>query len=64
MIKEVNHATCGKIKVTGVPVKLSKTPGAVVMAPPTLGQHTQEVLTQVLGYSNADFERLKKEGAI
>ena len=64
MIKEVNHATCGKIKVTGVPVKLSKTPGAVVMAPPTLGQHTQEVLTQVLGYSNADMERLKKEGAI
>ena len=64
MIKEVNHATCGKIKVTGVPVKLSKTPGAVVTAPPTLGQHTQEVLTQVLGYSNTDMERLKKEGAI
>ena len=64
MIKEVNHASCGKIKVTGVPVKLSKTPGAVVMAPPTLGQHTQEVLTQVLGYSMADVERLRKEGAI
>jgi crotonobetainyl-CoA:carnitine CoA-transferase CaiB-like acyl-CoA transferase len=34
------------------------------MAPPTLGQHTQEVLTQVLGYSMADVERLRKEGAI
>jgi CoA:oxalate CoA-transferase len=64
MIKEVHHQTCGKIKVTGVPVKLSKTPGNVVLPPPTLGQHTQEVLTQVLGYSNADVERLKKEGAI
>jgi crotonobetainyl-CoA:carnitine CoA-transferase CaiB-like acyl-CoA transferase len=64
MVKEVNHATCGKIKVTGVPVKLSKTPGAVELAPPTLGQHTEEVLTKVLGYAKADVERLKKEGAI
>jgi crotonobetainyl-CoA:carnitine CoA-transferase CaiB-like acyl-CoA transferase len=64
MIKEVDHLTCGKIKVTGVPVKLSKTPGAVELPPPTLGQHTKEVLTQVLGYSDPEIERLKKERAI
>ena len=64
MIKEVNHPSCGKIKVTGVPVKLSQTPGAVVLPPPTLGQHTQEVLTQVLGYSHEEVERLRKEGTI
>jgi crotonobetainyl-CoA:carnitine CoA-transferase CaiB-like acyl-CoA transferase len=64
MVKEVNHPTCGKIKVTGVPVKLSQTPGAVELPPPTLGQHTKEILTQVLGYSIADIDRLKKEGAI
>jgi CoA:oxalate CoA-transferase len=64
MVKEVEHLTCGKIKVTGVPVKLSKTPGAVELPPPTLGQHTKEVLTQVLGSSNSEVEKLKKEGAI
>ena len=64
MVKEVDHPTCGKVKVTGVPVKLSKTPGAVELPPPTLGQHTKEVLTQVLGYSNSEVERLKKEGVI
>jgi len=64
MVKEVDHPTCGKIKVTGVPVKLSKTPGAVELPPPTLGQHTKEVLTQVLGYSGPEIETLKKEGAI
>jgi crotonobetainyl-CoA:carnitine CoA-transferase CaiB-like acyl-CoA transferase len=64
MIKEVEHLTCGKIQVTGVPVKLSKTPGAVELPPPTLGQHTKEVLTQVLGYSDQEIERLKKVGAI
>jgi CoA:oxalate CoA-transferase len=63
MVKEVDHLTCGKIKVTGVPVKLSKTPGAVEQPPPILGQHTREVLTQVLGYSGQEVERLKKEGA-
>ena len=64
MIKEVEHPTCGKIKVTGVPVKLSQTPGSVELPPPTLGQHTGEVLTQLLAYSKGEVERLRKEGAI
>jgi len=64
MVKEVDHPTCGKIKVTDVPVKLSKTPGAVELPPPTLGQHTNEVLTQVLGYSESEVERLRKEKVI
>jgi len=64
MVKEVDHPICGKIKVTGVPVKLSQTPGAVEFPPPTLGQHTEEVLTQVLGYSETEVEKLKKEKTI
>lgn len=64
MVKEVEHFTCGKIKVTGVPVKLSQTPGDVELPPPALGQHTDEILTQLLGYSNFEIERLRKEGAI
>ncbi len=64
MVKEVEHPTCGKIKVTGVPVKLSQTPGAVELPPPTLGQHTEEILTRVLDYSKSEVEKLKKEKVI
>jgi len=64
MVKEVEHPTCGKIKVTGVPVKLSKTPGSVELPPPTLGQHTEEVLTRILGYSKSEVEKLRKEKVI
>ena len=64
MVKEVEHPTCGKIKVTGIPVKLSQTPGAVELPPPTLGQHTEEILTKLLGYSKSEVEKLKKEKVI
>jgi CoA:oxalate CoA-transferase len=64
MVKEVDHATLGKIKVTGIPVKLSATPGAVELPPPTLGQHTEEVLTKILGYSSAEVEKLRNEKVI
>jgi crotonobetainyl-CoA:carnitine CoA-transferase CaiB-like acyl-CoA transferase len=64
MVKEIDHPTCGKIKVTGIPVKLSQTPGAVELPPPTLGQHTEEILTRLLGYSKPEVEKLKKEKVI
>ncbi|MBP1721890.1 MAG: frc, partial [Deltaproteobacteria bacterium] len=46
-------------KVTGNPVKLSDTPGEPSVAPPLLGQHTQEVL-EGLGYSAKEIEELKQ----
>jgi len=64
MVERVDHATLGPISVTGVPVKLSETPGAVRSAPPTLGQHTEAVLIDDLGYSREEVERLRAEGAI
>ena len=63
MVKELDHPKAGKIKVTGIPIKLSDTPGEVETAPPVLGQHTQEVLTE-LGYSDQDLEKLKQENVI
>jgi crotonobetainyl-CoA:carnitine CoA-transferase CaiB-like acyl-CoA transferase len=64
MVKDIDHPTCGKIKVTGIPVKLSLTPGAVELPPPTLGQHTEEILTKILGYSKTEVERLRKEKVV
>lgn len=63
MAVEVNHARVGKVKVGGIPVKLKKTPGAVRLAPPTLGQHTREVL-QELGLKDVDLEQLLQKGVI
>ncbi|HXF83698.1 MAG TPA: CoA transferase [bacterium] len=47
MLEEVDHPTVGRIKQTGVPVKLSETPGRIRSAPPTLGQHTEAILREV-----------------
>ena len=43
MIEAVEHAAAGTLRVLGVPIKLSETPGSVRTAPPTLGQHTMQV---------------------
>ncbi len=63
MVKELPHAKGMNVKVTGIPVKLSDTPGSIDSAPPTLGQHTDEVL-QDLGYSKKDIDELRKKGVI
>jgi crotonobetainyl-CoA:carnitine CoA-transferase CaiB-like acyl-CoA transferase len=47
MIETVEHAAAGTLKVLGVPIKLSDTPGSVRTAPPTLGQHTAQVLSEI-----------------
>jgi crotonobetainyl-CoA:carnitine CoA-transferase CaiB-like acyl-CoA transferase len=43
---------------------LSDTPGAVRTAPPALGQHTESILRQDLGLSDAEVEELRRTGAI
>ena len=49
MIVATEHATLGRLEVTGVPIKLRGTPGSVRLAPPVHGQHTDELLAE-LGY--------------
>lgn len=44
MVVEIDHPKAGKIKVTGIPVKLSDTPGEIKYPPPLLGEHNEEVL--------------------
>jgi crotonobetainyl-CoA:carnitine CoA-transferase CaiB-like acyl-CoA transferase len=62
-VVEVDHPKEGKIRVLGIPVKLHKTPGRIGIAP-DLGQHTEEVLTQIAGYTSAEIAQLQKEEII
>jgi crotonobetainyl-CoA:carnitine CoA-transferase CaiB-like acyl-CoA transferase len=63
MVTIVNHRTLGKIKQTGIPVKLSDTPGAIENPPPCLGEHTDAIL-ESLGYSAADIQAMRAQGVI
>ena len=60
MLAEVDHATEGKIKLTGLPVKFSENKPSIRMAPPLLDQHTEEVLRDVLNYDNEKIKQLKE----
>lgn len=51
MICELEHPQAGKIKALGIPVKLSKTPGAVKKAAPKLGEDNRDILRE-LGYDD------------
>ena len=64
MVEAVEHATVGTLKVLGVPIKLSGTPGRVRTAPPVLGQHTASILREDLGMADADIERLRRQKVI
>ena len=52
------------VKVRGLPIGLSKTPGKVESLGPELGQHTEQILVETLGYSWDEVVALKEQGAI
>jgi len=64
VITAMDHPTAGTVRSPGFPVKLSRTPGTVRMPAPLLGQHTEEILTQVLGYAREQVTGLRREGVI
>jgi crotonobetainyl-CoA:carnitine CoA-transferase CaiB-like acyl-CoA transferase len=47
MVVEVDHPAIGRMKTTGVPIRLSDTPGQVARPAPLLGEHTDEVLREL-----------------
>ncbi len=64
MVTEVPHPTIGTLRLAGIPIKYSETPGSIRLHPPLLGQHTDEVLKQVLDCPPGRIEKLKAEGSI
>jgi crotonobetainyl-CoA:carnitine CoA-transferase CaiB-like acyl-CoA transferase len=61
MVVELTHPDYGPLKMLGIPIKLSDTPGGVGKAPPKFGEHNAEVLRS-LGYTEDDLARFETEG--
>jgi formyl-CoA transferase len=64
MLVEVDHPTAGTVSMAGIPVKFSLTPASVRLAPPLLGQHTEEVLATWLGMNGEEIAELKSKAVI
>lgn len=64
LVHEVEHERAGTVKMVGPPVKFSDAKTSIRLAPPLLGAHTEEVLTNILGYSNDKVISLKEQGAV
>jgi CoA:oxalate CoA-transferase len=58
----VDHPIIGKAKVPNFPVRFSETPGVVKTPAPLLGQHSKEILMDIIGYSEEHIMKLVKNG--
>ncbi|MGI4718558.1 MAG: CaiB/BaiF CoA transferase family protein [Janthinobacterium lividum] len=61
---ELPHPTAGKVKLVRNPIRMSATPATSDKAPPLLGQHTDEVLREVLGRSAEEIAALRGKGIL
>jgi succinate--hydroxymethylglutarate CoA-transferase len=64
MVKQVDHPECGPIELVNTPVKYSDSKPGIRLPPPTLGQHTDEILADVLGMKSGEIEKLRGDGVV
>jgi crotonobetainyl-CoA:carnitine CoA-transferase CaiB-like acyl-CoA transferase len=66
MVIEMDHPATGdrKAKMIASPIKMSETPVSYRLAPPLLGQHTEQVLEEKLGLSSDEAAKLREKGVI
>ena len=62
-VVEVDHPTRGSYLTVGNPIKMSDSPSEVVRSP-LLGEHTDEILSEVLGLNDGDIADAKASGAV
>jgi len=64
MLVDIDQPRVGRMRIAASPIRMSETPCEVYAPAPLLGQHTDEVLKALLGYSDETIAQLKKEGVI
>jgi crotonobetainyl-CoA:carnitine CoA-transferase CaiB-like acyl-CoA transferase len=64
MLAEMQHSSAGTVRSVKSPMGLSATPLERYVAPPTLGEHTKEILTDLLRYSEREFDQLRREKVV
>lgn len=64
MVQTVTHPVTGDIPLIGSALKLSATPAQIRSAPPLLGEHTEAILTSILGYTNSEIKALRTKGVL
>jgi crotonobetainyl-CoA:carnitine CoA-transferase CaiB-like acyl-CoA transferase len=61
---DLPHPLAGSVPSVANPIKFSDTPIQYGAAPPTLGQHTNQILRDELGLSEEDIETLRRKGIV
>jgi len=64
MILEREQPSMGKVRIPGIPVKLSATPGKIDKPAPSLGEHNKEIYGDLLGFTTELMKKLEEEGVI
>jgi crotonobetainyl-CoA:carnitine CoA-transferase CaiB-like acyl-CoA transferase len=63
-VTEFDHPIFGRMKTVGFPITFEKTPMSIRREAPEFGQHTEEILTEIAGYTWDDIVKLKDEEVI
>ena len=64
MLIEMDHPKAGKITVANSPIRLSQSPNDKINPAPLLGEHTEEVLEEILAMSKEEIEELRKKKVV
>jgi formyl-CoA transferase len=64
MVQHLPHPTAGSVPLLASPLRLVTSPAPARLPPPLLGQHTQEILGEWLGYDEAAVQTLRQEGVV